>query len=76
MSNVAHKEIVDEAPPMADAEPRPAPQPSIAHVAADNDGTHVMKPVPRITIHAFASSLRRVAPFSGPARTVVSPRRI
>ncbi|MBX3493514.1 MAG: CtpF protein [Parvibaculum sp.] len=47
---------------MADAEPRPAPQPSIAHVAADNDGTHVMKPVPRITIHAFCEQ-----PSSGSA---------
>ncbi|MEQ8283966.1 MAG: CtpF protein [Parvibaculum sp.] len=62
MSNVAHKEIIDEAPPMADAEPRPAALPSIAHVAADNDGTHVMKPVPRITIHAFCEQ-----PSSGSA---------
>ena len=62
MSNVAHKEIIDEAPPMADAEPQPAALPSVAHVAADNDGTHVMKPVPRITIHAFCEQ-----PSSGSA---------
>lgn len=62
MNNAAQKEIIDEAPPMATVPVPPAPQPPAAHVSGDSDGLQVMKPVPRITIHAFCEQ-----PSSGSA---------
>lgn len=62
MNNAAQKEIIDEAPPMATVPVPPAPQTSTAHVSGDSDGLQVMKPVPRITIHAFCEQ-----PSSGSA---------
>ncbi|WP_339831515.1 AAA family ATPase [uncultured Parvibaculum sp.] len=62
MTNAAQKEIIDEAPPMADTPARPGPAAPIAAVSGDNDGSTVMKPVPRITIHAFCEQ-----PSSGSA---------
>ncbi|MDP2125475.1 MAG: CtpF protein [Parvibaculum sp.] len=62
MTNAAQKEIMDEAPPMADAPARHVPQPSLAQISGDADGSQVMKPVPRITIHAFCEQ-----PSSGSA---------
>lgn len=48
MSNLAHKNFPVEAPPM------PQPVPYTGPVSSqETDGTMVMKPVPRITIHAF-----------------------
>ena len=54
MSNLARKEPAVEAPPMPAAEPEAPPlAPSVAVAGEETETLAVMKPVPRITIHAF-----------------------
>ncbi|PKQ08539.1 MAG: CtpF protein, partial [Alphaproteobacteria bacterium HGW-Alphaproteobacteria-12] len=54
MSNLARKEPTVEAPPMPVAEPEAPPlAQSVAVTGQETESLAVMKPVPRITIHAF-----------------------
>lgn len=50
MNNLAHKELTVEAPPMPQSHSTSVAGPQ---AAPETDGLQVMKPVPRITIHAF-----------------------
>ncbi|MEQ8268506.1 MAG: AAA family ATPase [Parvibaculum sp.] len=50
MNNLAHKELTVEAPPMPQSHSTPVAGPP---AAPETDGLQVVKPVPRITIHAF-----------------------
>lgn len=50
MSKLAHKELPVEAPPMPE---RQLPPQALSATVSEADGLAVMKPVPRITIHAF-----------------------
>lgn len=58
MSSLARKEPTVEAPPMPGRKPEPMPEAPplaqpVAATAEETDSLAVMKPVPRITIHAF-----------------------
>lgn len=50
MNNLAHKDISVEAPPMPE---RQSPPQALSATVHEVDGLAVVKPVPRITIHAF-----------------------
>lgn len=50
MNNLAHKELTVEAPPMPQSHSTPV---AGLPAAPETDGLQVVKPVPRITIHAF-----------------------